>query len=238
MDSLDLNATYSGTVPLWYRLLNCGCRLTASAGTDTFLNRIRSRVPGGDRVYVRIDGPLTCDVWIDGLRAGRTFVTSGPMLYLRAGGCEPGETLECDGGKKVRVVARATAQFPMDRLEVVANGHVVASMVAAGDRLSVVFDDVILVKTSGWIAVRVTGPPHRDLPTGRQYAHTSPVYVSVPGVPYDASADAAYFLKWIDRLHLALRVRDRIPSDALKLNVEAQLDAARQVCQNMLGASR
>lgn len=69
-DTLDLNNAYQGTVPVWYRLLNCGFRLPGSAGTDCFLNRIFSRLPGGDRVYVQINGPLAYDRWIAGLKRG------------------------------------------------------------------------------------------------------------------------------------------------------------------------
>jgi hypothetical protein len=57
VDSVDLNNSYAAAVPLWYRLLNCGFRLPASAGTDCFLNRVVSRLPGSDRCYVHI--PLT-----------------------------------------------------------------------------------------------------------------------------------------------------------------------------------
>ena len=93
IDTLDINASYAGTVPLWYRLLNCGFHLPASAGTDCFLNRIRSRLPGGDRVYVQIDGKLSYEKWIAGLRAGQSFVSNGPMLKLTVDGKELGDTV-------------------------------------------------------------------------------------------------------------------------------------------------
>ncbi len=234
IDSLDLNASYAGTVPLWYRLLNCGFRLTVSAGTDTFLNRIRSRLPGGDRVYVKLDGPLSYDRWIEGLRAGRSFVTNGPMLQLEVAGHEIGDTAQLGGLGNVRVKARVDAQFPIDRLEVISNGTVVATADPDVSGLAAEFDGEIPMTTSGWIAIRASGPNHRDLPTGSQYAHTSPVYVTVAGAPYDATADAEYFLKWIDRLHLAIRVRDRVPSDELRKHVETQLDAARDVYQSLI----
>ena len=46
IDTMDLNNGYVAAVPLWYRLLNCGFRLPPSAGTDCFLNRVMSRLPG------------------------------------------------------------------------------------------------------------------------------------------------------------------------------------------------
>src|SRR5262249_13110442 len=93
IDTLDINNSWAASVPLWYRLLNCGFRLPATAGTDVFLNRIGSNLPGGDRVYVRLDGPLSYRSWIAGLKAGRSFVTSGPMLSFTVDGKEPGAVL-------------------------------------------------------------------------------------------------------------------------------------------------
>src|SRR5205823_12885986 len=69
IDTLDINATWAASVPLWYRLLNCGFRVPATAATDVFLNRIDSRLPGGDRVYVHLDGRLRYKDWIEGLKA-------------------------------------------------------------------------------------------------------------------------------------------------------------------------
>ncbi len=233
IDTLDLNASYAGTVPLWYRLLNCGFRLTASAGTDCFLNRIRSRLPGGDRVYVQLDGPLTYDKWIEGLRAGRSFVTNGPMLELTVDGKAIGDTIRLAGSGTVQVRASATTRFPFDRLELIQDGKVVATAKPEGEQLECSLDEVVKVNRSGWLSVRASGPGHRDHPVGTQYSHTSPIYLDVAGKPASTKADAEYFLKWIDRLHLAVRVRDRIPSDELKQHVEAQLDAAREVYRRL-----
>jgi hypothetical protein len=67
--------------------------LTAYAGTDCFLNRVKAwNVPGGDRVYVKVDGPLTYAAWIDALRAGRSFVSNGPVVELTVDGKGLGET--------------------------------------------------------------------------------------------------------------------------------------------------
>ena len=63
---------------LGYRLLNCGLKLSACVGTDALLARSTEPL-GGDRVYVKTDGPLTMQSWLDGLKAGRTFVTNGPI---------------------------------------------------------------------------------------------------------------------------------------------------------------
>lgn len=234
IDSLDLNGSWAGTVPLWYRLLNCGFKLTASAGTDCFLNRIRSRVPGGDRVYVKVAGGLTYHKWIKGFRAGRTFVTNGPMLELTVDGKGIGETIQLPGTRSVRVRGGATSNFPMTKVELIHNGKVIAKAPLAGNRKSAKLDVKVDVTTSGWLALRATGPSHVDLSTFTMNAHTSPVYLRIKGKPQIARKDAAYFLKWIDRLSLAVRVRDRIPGEANKRHVRRQLEAARSVYRKML----
>ncbi len=92
----------------------------------------------------------------------------------------------------------------------------------------------VRIERSGWLALVASGPPHADLPAGKLYAHTSPVYVRVAGKPAGSRADAEYFLAWIDRLEAAIRQRDRIPSDPLKNHVADQLNAARAVYHRII----
>ena len=215
IDSVDVNASYDAAVPLWHRLLNCGFRIPASAGTDVFLNRVNSRLPGADRAYVKIDGEFSYAGWIRGLKDGRTFVTNGPLLEFL-----PGGTLRLDGPGEVPVRAAGTAQVPIDRFEVVVNGEVAAKGTIAADRLSATIDQPVTIAKSGWYGIRLFA--------GRLQAHSSPVYVDVAGKPAASKADAEYFLAWIDRLEAQLRKRDRVP-EALKKHVDAQLQAAREV---------
>ena len=229
IDTLDLNGGYAATVPLWYRLLNCGFRLPASAGTDCFLNRIRSRLPGGDRVYVKVDGEFTHQAWLEGLRAGRSFVTSGPMLELTVEGRGPSDTVRIAGPGTVHVRARAESQFPLNRMEVIHNGQVAAKGALDGNQETHELDVQIPVNRSGWFSLRVSGRTHPDHAAGPLEAHTSPIYLQVAGKPTVSRDDAKYFLAWIERLSLALRIRERLPSPQIKQQVESQLEAARAV---------
>lgn len=236
VDSIDvMGSNHEANLPLWYRLLNCGFRVSASAGTDCFLNRITSRLPGSDRVYVNVGGAFTHDRWVEGLRAGRTFVTNGPMLEFSADGQGPGEALRIEAGVGVRIRARATSQFPLDRIEVVQDGKVVASARAVGDRLSVEIDQVVPFERSGWVALRALGPAHPDLPAASSFGHTGVIFVEVAGRPADAREDATYFLAWIDRLAADLRRRDRVPARS-QPHVASQLAAARAVYEKLTAA--
>src|SRR6266542_1328091 len=73
-----------GAVFLYYRLLSCGLRLAATAGTDVFLSfshgpGVASNPPGWGRVYAQLgDRGLSVAAFKEAIRAGRTVVTNGP----------------------------------------------------------------------------------------------------------------------------------------------------------------
>ena len=229
IDTLDINNSWAASVPLWYRLLDCGFRLPATAGTDVFLNRIGSNLPGGDRVYVRLDGPLTYETWIEGLKAGRSFVTSGPMLEFTVNASGPGRVVRAGEKPTVRVKARARSQFPLAKAEVVHNGKVVATATLADDKRTATLDRDISLDRGGWVAFRASGPGTGDTPTSALNAHTNPVYLEADRAAYRSAHEARAFLKWIDQFELLLRGRDRFPTPKHRDQALEQINAARAV---------
>ncbi|MBM4074630.1 MAG: hypothetical protein FJ267_03190 [Planctomycetes bacterium] len=238
IDSVDLNASYAATIPLWHRLLNCGFRLPASAGTDCFLNRVPSRLPGADRVYVKLDGPLDYGRWIEGLREGRSFVTNGPMLEFSIGKHQLGDVIQLDSPKSFTANVKAKSHFPMSNVDIIYNGVVVATVPLSETKQEATAEIPITLNQSGWLGVRVSGPSHPDHPTGSLNAHTSPIYIRVEGSPEGTKADAEYFLKWLDRLSLAIRLRDRLPNEETRRHVENQFEAARKVYLKIVETGR
>ena len=69
---------------VWYDILNTGFRLTPTAGTDYGCGNHTN--PGRERFYTKVEGPLTYNAWLEGVRRGRTFVTNGPLLEFRVNG--------------------------------------------------------------------------------------------------------------------------------------------------------
>jgi hypothetical protein len=235
IDTIDvMGSNHLANMPLWYRLLNCGFRIPASAGTDCFLNRIPSRLPGSDRAYVHVEGEFSYGRWIESLKAGRSFVTSGPILSFSVDGLALGETLRLDAPREVHLQGQVSAQFPLGRIEVVHNGDVVAEAAVTGDGHTVTLDQRIALDRSGWLALRAEVARTPNLSGGSGFGHTSPIYVEVAGRPLDSRADAEYFLAWIDRLWAEVRQRNRIPARH-QVGVESQVSAARAVFQRLAG---
>jgi hypothetical protein len=238
IDTLDINNSWTASVPLWHQLLNCGFRIPATAGTDVFLNRIGSNLPGGDRVYVHCGAPLSYERWIDGLKAGRSFVTNGPLLTFTVNGEEPGHVWKLGEKPRVRVKASARSQFPLAKAELIHNGKVIAAATLSGDQLSAALDQELALDHGGWLAFRADGPGTPDTPLPSMNAHTNPVYVEAGGVVQRSADEARAFLAWIDKFEVALRTRNRFPTQKLRDQALAQLEEARVVYSRIIRDAR
>jgi len=116
VDSVEVVSCFDdhGAVVLWHHLLNCGLRLAATAGSDTFLSfahgpGVASNPPGWCRVYAELgDERLTAAGFAEAVRAGRTVATNGPWLSLDVDGSGPGGCLERQPGDRALVRAKVT----------------------------------------------------------------------------------------------------------------------------------
>ena len=93
----------------WYALLNTGLRLMPSAGAASGM---RPAPLGFARVYARLgDRGFDYEEWIKALREGRTFVTTGPMLFTVVGEKHPGGVIDWEQHlKAVRAARKETAE--------------------------------------------------------------------------------------------------------------------------------
>jgi hypothetical protein len=197
-------ADHRTTASVWYRFLNSGFRLPAGAGTDAMANFASLRGPVGlNRVYVRVpEGPLSLSSWLDSLRAGRSFVTNGPLLSLTLSGKGPGESLDLppEGGD-VSISAALRSIVPVDHLELVCNGDVAREIALTGNRDRADFQGTIPIQKPGWCVLRAWNEgPSETILDSYPYATTSPIYVTVGGREARSPEDDRYFVRWIDRI--------------------------------------
>jgi hypothetical protein len=163
----------------YYHFLELGFELAALAGSDFPFCGRDNRI-GDARFYTYLGNDFSFDGWRAALHAGRTFVSSGPMIELDIDGSLPGDRLEVPVGSTLQVRAAAFGhpdQVPLSRLEIVAHGQVIATATpddptGSAGRLDI---DLELPAERGiWITARAHAGPG-------QAAHTTPVYVSVDG---------------------------------------------------------
>jgi hypothetical protein len=185
---------------VYYRFLNCGFRLTASAGSAS---GVKPSPLGFERVYVHLPGEFGYAEWFRALKQGRNFATNGPMLFLTVNGREPGDTIRLSGpagsapsqARKLKVHVEASSLGPLDRVEVVWKGKVVESISPHYDLTHAVAECEVDLNETGWVAARAFEKPAASI----GFAHTSPVYVQVGSGRGIVPEDAKFFLDWIDR---------------------------------------
>jgi len=153
-----------GPLPVehYYRFLDMGYKVTALAGSDFPWCGPKFAQIGNARFYAYAGKPFTYDRFFAAVRAGHTFVTTGPTVFLTVNGKMPGDTVAVAKGSTVHIEAEGTGS-----VEIIGHGKVL-------DRGSGKLSMDLPVNTGMWIAARADNGPG-------QVAHTTPVYVTVDG---------------------------------------------------------
>jgi hypothetical protein len=237
---------------LWYRYLNCGFRLTATAGTDKMTTFVTA---GANRVFARLDGDFSYQSWLSALKAGRTFITNSPILSFTVNGWEPGAVLplRSDRTKVLQIHAKAESQLPYHRLEIVCNGKVIAEASPSGKRYHAEIHLEHPLGDSCWIAARAL----EDIKPYRQrglkfstvhidegtllsnyygtrrpetvFAHSTPVYVIRDGEPIRSWEDAQYYIGYLDNCIHWLRTEAKFASPSDKRSSIEAFQMGRKV---------
>jgi hypothetical protein len=180
---------------VYYALLNMGFPLKLSAGTASGVHPVP---PGWSRIYAHVPGAFSLDRWFEAVKAGRTFVTTGPMLLLTVNGLEPGQ--ESHGSKfplKAEVTVKVLSPEPAGSAEIVVNGKPMTLMGAPQAGGAYVAKAQIKLDTSSWIAARWLA----DAGPKCGVAHTSPIYFWNGSQPVPTRReDAQYLLERVDSL--------------------------------------
>jgi hypothetical protein len=182
-------------------MLDLGFPMTAIAGSD-FPWCGKDHVPGelensaqigNARFYTYSPEPLTYQSWKTGLKAGNTFVSTGPVLDFKVNDRLPGEKIDVKKSETLTITAHAyghKTQVPLQTLEIVGHGKVMARVTSkdpgqSAEHLSIKLR--IPVQQGIWIAARCNGK-------STQAAHTTPVYVTVEGGGFHNPATVPHYL--------------------------------------------
>jgi hypothetical protein len=229
---------------LWYRLLNCGIKIPVTAGTDKMNNRV---TVGANRVYARVNGNFNYQSWINALNKGNTFVTNSPFLICKADNKNPGDEINIKSKKTVTIIAEMWSQLPVDRLEIIANGEVIAEKIIEKGQHHAKLEIEYKPEKSSWVTARaqqynqedsrngVSFTQRRDFGGGNTllnsyygtlrpqtaFAHTSPIYITVGSKPIRSREDAEYFIKYLENSISWLRQSGHFPSKQAKQEVLA-----------------
>ncbi|HMJ66652.1 MAG TPA: CehA/McbA family metallohydrolase, partial [Candidatus Binatia bacterium] len=106
----------------YYALLNCGFRMRPTAGTA---NGVHPVPLGFSRVYVHLAEPFSFEAWMRGLNAGRSFITTGPMIFAKVEGQWPGQSFEAvESAKDFSIECNIRSEQALESIELMVNGAV------------------------------------------------------------------------------------------------------------------
>jgi hypothetical protein len=177
----------------YYAFLNCGFRMRPTGGTAAGVHPVPA---GFGRVYVHVDGVFSYEKWINGLDAGRSFVTTGPMLLVAFNDKLPGTILQGNDAKSLRVTGSAESRQPLQRMEIVVNGDVVrtvrpTNMTTKSGGFTSVIDETLPLAGTSWAIVRC----FERQPDGRiRFAHSAPVHCEIEGPVKPKRREVQYFI--------------------------------------------
>ncbi len=191
------------TQEIYYHLLNSGLRLAPSAGSAS---GVLPNPVGYNRVYVYCGKRLAWKQWWEGLRAGRSFVSNGPLLRCTANGKLPGHIFTASKGKVVRLEIKTllTSRDLISGLEIIQNGRVARTV--RNDDWNGSLGGLTFAE-SGWFLVRAIA----ENPKTFRFASTAPYYVEIGDAQRRVSrASAQFFLDWVRERMRRVKLDDPI----------------------------
>ena len=218
---------------MYYALLNCGFRLSPSAGTAAGVHPVPL---GHSRVYVHTGTNFDREQWLQGLRAGRSFVTTGPMLEVTVDGHLSDHQFRREGAgpHQFAVQIRSTSLLPPEAIEILVNGPVKhrlqpQAMQTAAGSWSVSLEQTVTVDDTCWIAIRTLIPQ----PDGRyRFAHTAPWHITVNEQPIQPRADQVWYFVQL------MEAEQQRSADLLPEQARLEYEQALQVYRDLLRMAR
>ena len=198
-----------GQMKVWYDILNCGFTIPATAGPDW-------AIKDTPRVYVNLENEeFTLDNWRRNLQNGKSFITTGPMLFFKVNDKLPGSSLNAENGP-VQFMVEAAALTPEGKIpvEIIYNGEVILTATDVSRQIS--------LEDSGWIAARCKG------------AHTNPIYINFEGRPSGYAEPAKKFIAVIDRLTDWVKTKALFYNENQKEEVLEVIGNGRAVYENII----
>lgn len=107
----------------YFTLLNLGAKIAGTASTDALLERKQAGPPGKQRVYTYTGSNFTYEAIVDGIKAGRNFVTDGHIFpVFTIDGKMPGDTIAPETKWRYEAKILVYALNKIKKIELIRNG--------------------------------------------------------------------------------------------------------------------
>jgi TolB protein len=233
VDCLEWSGSSHSQLGVWHHALNNDLHVAPVGGEDSISSLHNTKLVGSVRTYA-YSGKLQVEPWIEAVRKGNTFFSTGPLLEFRVNGHIPGETLRLgpEGGT-VTIEANVHTIAPVSKVRIYRNGQIFREVPIAGDGRSVSFKEAIRVTESSWFSLYAEGPPYRLLDAEFPQATTNAIRVYTGDRKISNRASAQYFVAWIEKLRASAVEWPFWRSEKEKAHVLGQFDEAKGIYEKL-----
>jgi hypothetical protein len=155
------------TVQRAWELWSEGQRKYLTAGSDA--HDVWTDVSGAARTYVHVDGDLTIDKFVAGLRAGHSYATQGPLVYPEI---LFGSDISRAAGETIDLRYTVQAVSGLTSVKLIERGNVIDDQEMVGEAEPLQVDFAVIPLADTWYSLVV-----EDI--SGKIAYTNPVWVSV-----------------------------------------------------------
>lgn len=189
----------------YYAYLDMGFKIAAAAGSDFPWGS----TIGDGRTFVYTGKPFSAAGWFAGLKAGHSFVSNGPALFLDVEGKIPGMTVSQKMGSQTDITVTAISNKSIgviDRVEIHTSDGLLLSRKNQQQADSVTIKLAHLLRESQWIVAAVYCE-------NGALAHTSAVYCVVDNQPVFNKTKAQALIQKQQMLIDEMRVEEKEKQD-------------------------
>lgn len=231
IDCLEWSSASRAQLRIWHHALNNDWAIAPTGGEDSITNLHRTKLIGSVRTYAYTGGEFASGAWIEALRKGRTFFTTGPLLEFRVHGELPGGAVRLPaGGGTVKVEASVVSIAPLAKAVIHRNGAVFRELRLTDGGRRASFQEEVRAEESAWYSLYAEGAPFAPLDGEYPQAATNAVRVYVGEGRIRNRESAEYFVRWIDKLRGMAEEWPGWRSAIEKRRVFAEFDEARRIC--------
>lgn len=230
VDTLEWSAASRGSVIPLHHAWNNDFPITPVGGEDSLANMQDNRPVGIIRTYAYLGSNFTAAGWVDALKKGHTFLSSGPVVEFKVNGQIPGDSVRLGSAGTVDIEGRVWSSMPIRLVRIYHNGKVWKDIPVPANSTEVGFSERAQTSASGWFSLVAEAD---ELPPAARsvYAQavTNAVRVYVGDGKIRSRESAAYFLEWIERLRAQIGDLSLWRSESERNRAYRDLDRAAQI---------
>jgi WD40-like Beta Propeller Repeat len=235
LDALEWSGAVRAEMGVWQREMNNDVALTPTGGEDSINDLQRCRTLGGIRTYVHLDDPFSVESWIEGLRQGHTFFSTGPLLDFHMNDKLPGDRLHLPAtGGTVTLEGSVVSVGQLSKVVIYCRQGILREIPLDAGGHGAHFREVVPLTDSNWFSLSAEGPYYPPLDAKYALAGTNSVRVYVGERKIRSRPDAEYFLRWIDLLEQQTEKWPWWRSPAEEEHILGQYEEARRVYRRFI----